>query len=139
MFSCSNIVKSSGVRVVSNELLKTYVNQGRLAVIDDYDEQDFNINEAGWIRNDISQLARAQSQAEYDAIMKRLVQRSDDPDDGLTDEEKFAVIKPRYCQSYNDVVAFADKMAQLGINKLHDAYSSVEVPHDEFVESEKSE
>ena len=42
--------------------------------IDQFDSQDFNLNEAGWIRNDISQLARATSQSQYDAIMRRLVE-----------------------------------------------------------------
>ena len=37
--------------------------------IDQFDSKDFNTNDAGWIRNDISQLARATSQSQYDSIV----------------------------------------------------------------------
>ena len=33
--------------------------------VDQYPSQDFNRNDAGWISNDLSNLARAQSQAKH--------------------------------------------------------------------------
>lgn len=40
--------------------------------IDQYDGEDFNVNDFGHIRNDISALARASSVQEYDMMVKRL-------------------------------------------------------------------
>lgn len=118
---------------------KCMVDQGRICAIDSFDQQGFNINEAGWVRNDISQLARAQSLSEYEAILRKLATRPDQPDDGLTDDQRLQLIKPRYCQSYNEVVAFADKLTERSYAALHDAYDSVHVPNSEDVVETKSE
>ena len=37
--------------------------------IDQFDSEDFNMNDFGYIRNDISQLARAQSVQEYHLLI----------------------------------------------------------------------
>lgn len=78
---------------------------GNVVPIDGYDGQDFNLNEAGWIRNDISQLARAQSLQEYNLIMSRLQVLKDSkslPED-MTVEDAFKTIRPRFCQSPNEI------------------------------------
>ena len=65
--------------------------------IDQYDSQDFNINEAGWIRNDISQLARAQSLSEFNMIMNKLsIQKESGslPED-MSIEDAIKSIRPR--------------------------------------------
>ena len=76
--------------------------------IDQFDSKDFNTNDAGWIRNDISQLVRATSQSQYDAIMRRLVELKQEggiPDD-MTVEQAISQIKPRYAQSPNEIEEF---------------------------------
>lgn len=76
--------------------------------IDQFDAQSFNQNDAGWLRNDISQLARATSQSQYDAIMRRLVELKQSgglPDD-LSKEDAIAMIKPRWAQSPNELEEF---------------------------------
>lgn len=76
--------------------------------IDQFDSKDFNTNDAGWIRNDISQLARATSQSQYDAIVRRLVELKQEGGipDGMTIEQAISQIKPRYAQSPNELEDF---------------------------------
>lgn len=78
---------------------------GALVPIDNFDSQDFNLNEAGWVRNDISQLARAQSLQEYNLIMSRLqiLKDSNSLPEDMTVEQAFKTIKPRFCQSPNEI------------------------------------
>lgn len=78
---------------------------GAIVPIDCFDSQDFNLNEAGWVRNDISQLARAQSLQEYNLIMSRLqvLQNSKSLPENMTVEQAFKTIKPRFCQSPNEI------------------------------------
>ena len=78
--------------------------------IDQFDSQDFNLNEAGWIRNDISQLARATSQSQYDAIMRRLVELKQEGgiDEKTSIDDAIAMIKPRYAQSPNEIQQFIE-------------------------------
>lgn len=78
---------------------------GAKVPIDSFDSQDFNLNEAGWVRNDISQLARAQSLQEYNLIMSRLqvLQDSKSLPENMTVEQAFKTIKPRFCQSPNEI------------------------------------
>lgn len=128
----------SAVKVSADDF-KLMVDYGRVCAIDTFDQQDFNLNEAGWIRNDISQMARAQSLSEYEAIMRRLVTRPDEPDDGLTDDQRLQMIKPRYCQSYNEVVAFAEKMTDRSFAALHASYEKLQASKSENVVESKSE
>lgn len=92
--------------------------------IDQFDAQDFNKNEAGFIRNDISQLARAQSQSEYDSIMRRLVELRKDGsiDDKTTDEEAFAQIIPRYSQHVSEINQWLEMSNGSVMTKVNDAY-----------------
>lgn len=96
-----------------------------MCVVDQFDAQDFNQNEAGHIRNSISQLARAQSQSEYDSIMKRLVeiQKSEGIKEGTTVEEAISMIKPRYLQSPNEIEQFIEFTNGDIMSKVHDAYN----------------
>ena len=43
-------------------------NESVLCPVDQFDSQDFNINECGFIRNDISKLVRAASQTEHNEV-----------------------------------------------------------------------
>ena len=93
-------------------------------LIDNYDSQDFNLNDAGWIRNDISALARAQSKAEFDAIMSRLQVQPDKPGigDDVSLEDAFKQIRPRWCQSPNELEFWAQMTNGDVMDKLDAAY-----------------
>lgn len=93
-------------------------------VVDQFDAQDFNENEAGWIRNDISQLARATSQSQYDAIMRRLVELKQEGGikEGTTVEEAISQIKPRYAQSPNEIEQFIAFTNSNVMDKVNAAY-----------------
>lgn len=93
-------------------------------VVDQFDAQDFNENEAGWIRNDISQLARATSQSQYDAIMRRLVELKQEGGikEGTTVDEAISQIKPRYAQSPNEIEHFIALTNGNVMDKVNAAY-----------------
>lgn len=93
-------------------------------VVDQFDAQDFNENEAGWIRNDISQLVRATSQSQYDAIMRRLVELKQEGGikEGTTVEEAISQIKPRYAQSPNEIEQFIALTNGNVMDKVNEAY-----------------
>lgn len=93
-------------------------------VIDQFDAQEFNQNDAGWIRNDISQLARATSQAQYDAIMQRLVELKQQGgiSDDMSVEDAISQIKPRYAQSPNEIEQFIAYTNAGVMSKLSEAY-----------------
>lgn len=99
------------LRPVSLKSLKVdKSNMDMFIPIDNFDSQDFNLNDAGWIRNDISQIARAQSMDEYNKIAARMVdvQTSSNLLEGVTDEQAFDLIKPRYAQSANEIARFVE-------------------------------
>lgn len=80
-------------------------------VIDQFDAQSFNLNDAGWPRNDIAQMARAQSKAEFDAIMQRLAVLDSQPSNipnGMTDAQVYDTCRPRYSQSPLELEQFIE-------------------------------
>ena len=93
-------------------------------LIDNFDSQDFNLNDAGWVRNDISALARAQSKAEFDMIMSRLQVLPDKPGigDDVSIEDAFKQIRPRWCQSPNELELWAQMTNGDVMDKLDAAY-----------------
>lgn len=95
-----------------------------VCVIDQFDAQPFNNNDAGWIRNDISQLARATSQSQYDALMRRLVEIKAEGGikEGTSVEEAISQIKPRYAQSPNEIEQFIQMTNGDVMKKLDEAY-----------------
>lgn len=99
-------------------------NMSMLVPVDQYDAQDFNLNEAGWVRNSIAQIARAQSMDEYNALAARMVQvRVDNnlPED-VTDEQAFDLIKPRFAQSANEVQQFIEMSHDVYMKRMDEAY-----------------
>lgn len=109
-----------------------------ICVIDQFDAQEFNINECGVIRSDISKLARAQSQSEYDAIMKRI---GISParygiDEKMTIKDAFERVRPRSCQSPCELQAYVDSLPYDSAS-VDDAYrkalSDVDVAKDSKV------
>lgn len=92
--------------------------------IDQFDSQDFNINDFGYPRNDISALARAQSQQEYDMLMKKLQvlkSKGDVPAD-MKPQDAISRVRSRYLQSPNELLSFAEQLARGDMQKLDDAY-----------------
>ena len=101
--------------VVSDKI--TFNSRG--AAVDQYDSQDFNLNDNGFIRNDICQLMRAQSQSEYDSKLRSLRELPDSslPDNvSVTDAIQF--IQPRYSQSPAELAVYAESIARFDLTKI---------------------
>ena len=92
--------------------------------IDQYDGEDFNQNDFGHIRNDISALARAQSQQEYDLIMKKLqvLRNTNNLPKDIEPQDAIRLVKSRYLQSPNELLSFAEHLANGDMQKINDAY-----------------
>lgn len=95
-----------------------------ICVVDQFAGADFNLNDCGWIRNDLSSLARAQSQSEYNMILQRLTeikQTGGIPDD-MSLEEAIKNVKPRWAQSPNELETFMAMTNQDAFDQLDEAY-----------------
>lgn len=110
-------------------------------VIDQFDAQDFNQNEAGWIRNSISELQRAQSKSEYDSIMARLVEIKSEGGipEGTTIEQAISQIKPRWAQSPNEIEQFVAMTNGDVMERINDAYQKAIKDDEKVVESAPAE
>lgn len=102
-----------------------FVDERLIAGVDQYDSEDFNMNDCGFVRNDLSQLMRAQSQSEYDALLRKLVDvpssNSSLPED-MPIEQAIAQVIPRYVQSPSELSMFAESLASRDMRTLDDAY-----------------
>lgn len=98
--------------VIQSEHVEFDGSSASICVVDQFDAQDFNINECGFIRSDISKLARAQSQSEYDAIMKRIgtSPAQYNVKDDMKIQDVFARVRPRSCQSPCELQAYVDSL-----------------------------
>lgn len=96
----------------------------KVVAIDTFDSQDFNKNDAGWIRNDLAQLARATSQSQYDSIMRRLVElhASGSIPEGVSNEDALKLLRPHFAQTPDELVTFAQRLANADMSALSDAY-----------------
>lgn len=92
--------------------------------VDQFDSQDFNKNEAGWIRNDISQLARAQSLQQFDSLMRRLTQLKAEGNikEGTSIKDAITQIKPSWAQSPTEIQQFVEMTQPAVMEKLNLAY-----------------
>lgn len=111
-------------RPVIKRVKVTERNMSMLVPVDQYDSQEFNFNEAGWIRNSIAQIARAQSIDEYNKLAARMVEvrvQNNLPED-VTDEQAFDMIKPRFAQSANEVQQFIEMSHDVYMKRMDDAY-----------------
>lgn len=94
--------------------------------VDQFPAQDFNLNDAGWPRNVISELAHAQSKAEYDMILSRIQELRGNynvPDD-MDTETAISLIKPRSYQSACDFDKFAQKVADYDMSLYEKAVAN---------------
>lgn len=106
---------------------KIDVQPEHLCTVDQFDAQDFNLNDAGYIRNSISALSRATSQSQYDAIMRRLVELKNEgnikPDTKV--EDAISQIIPRYCQSPNELERFMEYTNEDFMKRLDEQYKDM--------------
>lgn len=106
--------RPSSIRKVAKSQFNSYA-----APVDQFDGQDFNLNDCGFIRNDLSQLMRSQSQAEYDMKLKALTEfTSSSLPDNVSVTDAISFIMPRYTQSPSELSYFAESLAQKDIRKL---------------------
>lgn len=91
-----------------------------LVYIDQTPCESFNLNEAGWPRNDISAYELASTESEAAQILQRLQEiESDSVYKDMTEEEMFNSVCPRGCM--NDPVLyqrFVDKLAVIQYHRL---------------------
>lgn len=108
-FNLSTVSDDDSKRKLLNEV----------CVVDNFDSNHFNLNGAGFIRNDISRLARAQSEEEYRMILSTLQEVKNDMSlpKGLTNEDAIRLCKPRLSQSPSELAQFADVLASYDVSK----------------------
>lgn len=71
-----------------------------VGIVDQFDGQRFNLNEAGHIMSEITALVRANSESEFQNILSRLHELAPtSPYAGMSDREMLQRVKPRLCQS----------------------------------------
>lgn len=97
-----------------------------LCGVDQFLTKDFNRNDAGWLRNDLSALAAAQTKEQYELILHRLKElpsKSNIPEGTLL-KDAFDMIKPRMMQTENEFADFAQFMTEKGIKNAEAAYAA---------------
>lgn len=103
-----------------NVQLKVHVSPS--VAVEQFPAKDFFNNPAGWSRNDIAALASCTTMEQYKALLPRLAEN--DAKFNVKDGEKIAEsikkILPRWCQSSNEIMNFAEGFAA---SQLDDAYS----------------
>lgn len=91
-----------------------------MVYIDDTPSQPFNLNEAGWPRNDISAYELASSESEASLILQRLQEIADDSIyKNMSEAEMFDLVCPR--RAYSDPVLFQNfvmKLAKFEASKI---------------------
>ena len=97
-----------------------------LCGVDQFLTKDFNRNDAGWLRNDLSALAAAQTKEQYELILHRLKElpsKSNIPS-GTPLTDAFDMIKPRIMQTENEFADFAQFLTEKGLKNVEAAYSA---------------
>lgn len=115
--------------------------------VEQFPAKEFFDNNAGWSRNDLAALVAATTKQEYDMLVQRL--QVNDPTFNVKDGTKVAdaikSIKPRWCQSANEIVSYVDALTRANLddayNKaLEDVNINAEKPmENQEIPSEKSE
>lgn len=79
-------------------------------VVSEFEQQDFCLNEFGWVANDVSLLMKASTQQEYDLIAQRLQEiKKNNPDTSkMSDGDIIKSIWPRFYQSPSEISNFMD-------------------------------
>lgn len=76
--------------------------------IEQFPAKEFFNNSAGWSKNDLAAIVAATTKQEYDMLVERL--KVNEPQFNVADDTKLSdaikSIKPRWCQSANEVVNY---------------------------------
>lgn len=92
--------------------------------IEQFGSKDFFSNYAGWTRNDINALQACTTKAQYDALLQRLT--ISEPKYNVKDGSKFVdalkSVIPRWCQSPNELMLYAQQIAEGAMDTMDDAY-----------------
>lgn len=91
---------------------------GKNFPIDQYDVQDFNLNDCGFPLNDIDKFERAQNASVREMLLKRMAKVSNAKFDNRPTEEILATVTPNGCQSPAEVARFQSRLAQHYKDKL---------------------
>lgn len=103
-----------------------------VAVVDQLPAQDFNVNECGWLRNDISALSRAQTKQEYEMIAQRLKENQAvyDVKDGTKIKDAVRMIRPRFAQTPYELENFASAVANGDVAALKEKVAKKSIKSD---------
>lgn len=92
--------------------------------IEQFGSKEFFKNYAGWTRNDINALQACTTKAQYDALIQRLsindAKFNVKEGSKVVDALKSAI--PRWCQSPNELQAYAEQIAQDVIDTMPDDF-----------------
>lgn len=86
-----------------------------------FQDGGFELNEYGYIRNDISQLLQAQNRLSFEraiAQFKRNTIESNIDTTGMTDEDIIKQTRPRWCQLPFQLRAFAEYLTDMKVNEI---------------------
>ena len=102
-----------------------------ICAVDQFLNNQFNMNDFGWLRNDISALAAASTREQYEEILRRLKElpATSSIPDNLPLQDAFDVIKPRYMQTENEFVEFVGFMTEKGMKNAEKAYAAEVARH----------
>lgn len=113
--------KSRVVTIISTQKeIESAIKSRRLAAVDQFGVQPFQLNDGGWPRNTISCLARCQTLEQYKLIAQRLVQMPviTDKNSKVPIKDRFALIRPRYAQTPTEMEALAQTLAEYDKNAI---------------------
>lgn len=113
------------VERVNELIVQTKFEPCGVCAVDQFLNNDFNLNDCGWLRNDLSALAAATTREQYEEILRRLKElpaTSSLPKD-VKLKDAFNLIKPRMCQTENEFADFVGFMTKQGIENADAAYA----------------
>lgn len=110
---------------------------GQLLPIDQFNAQDFNIGANGWIVNPINALNRAQTLEQARLILSSMTEQKGHYNipEGMSLTKAFDYIRPRYAQSEQEVLAFAEQLGKVEQSEIDAAYAKA--LKDEVISSDK--
>lgn len=90
--------------------------------VEQFPSKEFFDNNAGWSRNDLAALVAATTKQEYDMLVQRL--QVNEPTFNVKDGTKVAdaikSIKPRWCQSANEIVSYVDALTRANLDAAYE-------------------
>lgn len=99
-------------------------NENNLILVDQIAAKEFSLNNFGWPRNTMSNLANMQSAQQAIATYQMMQKNAPiyNLKEGFNVEDAFNQIRPRQCQMPTELMQFAEHIAKGDMKKLNDAY-----------------